>query len=85
MLAAALALAIPGAAFAQSAGGSGADVKANATQATAPKPMPKMRHADMSRGHAAPSADRSADELNAKELASVQASRGGPPMAPSKP
>jgi hypothetical protein len=84
MFAAALALAIPGAAFAQASGGSGADVRANPTPTTAAKTMPKMGHMGMSRVRSAPSADRSADDLNAKELTSIQASRGGPP-APSKP
>jgi hypothetical protein len=78
LFAAALALAIPGAAFAQAAGGSGADVKANPTPATAPTTMPKMGHMARTHARSATNADRSADELNAKELASIQADRGGP-------
>ena len=78
LFAAALALAIPGAAFAQSAGGSGADVKANPTPSTAPTKMPKMGHMGRTHARSATNADRNADDLNAKELASIQASRGGP-------
>ncbi len=85
VLAAALALAIPGAAFAQSGGGSGADVRANPAPTTAAKTMPKMGRSAMSHRHAAPGADHSADSLNAKELASIQTSRSGASTAPSKP
>ncbi len=67
-----LALAIPAAAFAQASGGNGADIKANPTPITAPKTMPKMGHSATSRVRSAPNADRSADDLNAKELTSIQ-------------
>jgi hypothetical protein len=83
LFAVAITLAIPSAVFAQGAGGSGADVKANPTPTTAPTSMPKMRRSTMSHGRSAITADRSADDLNAKELASIQANRGG--GAPSKP
>ena len=84
VLVAALALAIPGAAFAQGGSGAGADVKANPTPAATPRPMPRMHRQAMSHGRSASSADRSADDLNAKELTSIQANQPGT-ATPSKP
>ncbi len=76
--AAAVALVLSGPAFAQSGGGgnggggNGSDVRANVTGPEAPKPMPRMGRPMMSHGQRGANADRSADDLNAKELATIQ-------------
>ena len=74
LLAAVLSVVIPAAAMAASAGGSGSDAQANSHPPAATKSAvhPMMR----SNNKTSPvTADHSADQLNAKELASVQATK----------